>query len=112
MTEDVHEDIAVEIARELEREGTCVRLIESNPPQRVVDVYWAAKRAGRMIDQHVRISVTRLSERLSGDVAVVVILEPRSGAGMSGRLGSTSASSGTPGLPGAVPGDAQVPIAR
>lgn len=78
MAQVIHEDLAVEIARELELEGTCVRLVESMPPQRVVDVRWAAKRAGRMIGQHVRTSVTQLSERPYGDVAVVVIVDPRS----------------------------------
>jgi hypothetical protein len=78
MTQDVQEDLAVGIARELELEGSCVRLVESIPPQRVVDVHWAAKRAGRMIGQHVRTSVTHLSERPYGDVAVVIIVDPSS----------------------------------
>jgi hypothetical protein len=78
MAQAVQEDLAIEIARELELEGICVRLVESLPQQRAVDVSWAAKRAGRMIGQHVRTSVTHLSERPYGDVAVVVIVEPRS----------------------------------
>lgn len=78
MAQDVQEDLAVEIARELELDGTCVRLFESVPQQRVVDVRWAAKRAGRMIGQHVRTSETRLSERPYSDIAVVVIVDPRS----------------------------------
>jgi hypothetical protein len=76
----VQEDLAVEIARELELEGSCVRLVESMPPQRVVDVYWAAKRAGRMIGQHVRTSVTHLSDRPYGDIAMVIFVDPTSPA--------------------------------
>jgi hypothetical protein len=78
MAQDVQEDLAVEIARELELDGSCVRLVESIPQQRAVDVSWAAKRAGRMIGRHVRTSVTRLSERPYSDVAVVVIVDPGS----------------------------------
>lgn len=65
----------MEMARELELDGTCVRVVRSIPPQRVVDVSWAAKRAGRMIGRHVRTSVTQLTEHPQSDVAVVVIVE-------------------------------------
>jgi hypothetical protein len=78
MAQEVQEDLAVEIARELELDGTCVLMVESIPQQRVVDVRWAAKRAGRMIGKHVRTSVTHLSERPYSDVAVVVSVDPRS----------------------------------
>ena len=78
MAQDVQEDLAVAIARELELEGSCVRLVESIPQQLVVDVRWAAKRAGRMIGQHVRTSVTPLSDRPYSDLAVVVVVDPRS----------------------------------
>ena len=78
MAQDVQEDLAVGIARQLELEGTCVRLVRSIPQQRVVDVRWAAKRAGRMIGQHVRTSVTHLSERPDSDVAIVVTVDPAS----------------------------------
>jgi len=78
MALDVQEDLAVEIARELELEGTCVRLVASIPQQRVVDVRWAAKRAGRLIGQHVRTSVTHLSDRPYSDVAVVAMVDPTS----------------------------------
>jgi hypothetical protein len=96
MAQDVQEDLAVEIARELELDGTCVRLVESIPQQRVVDVRWAAKRAGRMIGRHVRTSVTHLSERPYSDVAVVVIVDPDeperliTSAGRAGRRRSAS----------------------
>lgn len=75
MAPDVHDELAAEIARELELEGTCVRIVGAIPRQRVVDVSWAAKRAGRMIGQHVRTSVTPLTERSDGEVAVVAVLE-------------------------------------
>ena len=77
MAQDVQEDLAVEIARELELDGSCVRLVRSIPQQRAVDVHWAAKRAGRMIGQHVRTSATHVSEHPDSDVAVVVIVDPR-----------------------------------
>lgn len=76
MTPDVHDELAAEIARELVLEGTCVRIVGSIPRQRVVDVSWAAKRAGRMIGQHVRTSVTPLTQRSDGEVAVVAFVEP------------------------------------
>lgn len=75
MAQDVQEDLAVELARELELEGTCVRVVPAIPPQRAVDVSWAAKRAGRLIGQHVRTSVTPLSESPLTDVAVVAVVE-------------------------------------
>jgi hypothetical protein len=77
MAHDVHEDLAVEIARELELNGTAVRRVRAFPEQRAVDVSWAAKRAGRMIGEHVRTSVTPLSLREDGEVAVVAIVEQR-----------------------------------
>lgn len=76
MAQEVQEDLAVEMARELELEGTCVRVVPSIPHQGVVDVSWAAKRAGRMIGQHVRTSVTELSRTARGEVAVVAVVEP------------------------------------
>jgi len=78
MAQDVQEDLAFGIARELELEGTCVRLVAPVPQQRVVDVYWAAKRAGRMIGSHVKASITHLSDNPNSDVAVVVIVDPDS----------------------------------
>jgi hypothetical protein len=75
MAQGVQDDLTVDIARELQLEGTCVRVVESIPRQKVVDVSWAAKRAGRMIGQHVRTSVTPLTPRDDGDVAVVVVVE-------------------------------------
>jgi hypothetical protein len=75
MAQDVQEDLAVELARELELEGTCVRVVPAIPPQRAVDVSWAAKRAGRLIGQHVRTSVTALSEAPLTDVVVVAVVE-------------------------------------
>jgi hypothetical protein len=77
MAQEVHEDIAVEIARELELSGTSVRRVRAYPQQRAVDVSWAAKRAGRMIGEHVRTSITPLSLREDGEVAVVAIVEQR-----------------------------------
>ena len=77
MAQDVHEDLAMEIARELELSGTSVRLVRAFPEQQAVDVSWAAKRAGRMIGEHVRTSVTPLSLREDGEVAVVAIVEQR-----------------------------------
>lgn len=77
MAQDVHEDLATEIARELELSGTSVRRVRAYPEQRAVDVSWAAKRAGRMIGQHVRTLVTPLSPRGDGEVAVVAIVEQR-----------------------------------
>lgn len=76
MASYVHDELAAEIARELQGEGTSVRIVGSIPRQRVVDVSWAAKRAGRMLGQHVRTSVTPLTERADGEVAVVAVLEP------------------------------------
>jgi hypothetical protein len=78
MTQDVQDDLAIEIAQELLLGGTCVRLVASIPHQRVVDVHWAAKRAGRMIGRSVRTSVTPVSERRYSDVAVVVMVDPSS----------------------------------
>lgn len=75
MATGVHDELTIEIARELQQEGTCVRVVRSIPRQRVVDVSWAAKRAGRMIGEHVRTSVTPLTPRDDGEVAVVVIVE-------------------------------------
>ena len=77
MAQDVQEDLAVELARELELEGTCVRVVSSTPPQRVVDISWAAKRAGRLIGQRVRTSVTELPGGSRNDVAVVAVVEQR-----------------------------------
>ena len=77
MAQDVHEDLAAEIARELELSGTSVRRVRAYPVQQAVDVSWAAKRAGRMIGEHVRTSVTPLSLREDGEVAVVAIVEQR-----------------------------------
>jgi hypothetical protein len=78
MALEAQEDLAAGIARELELEGTCVRLVSSIPAQQVVDVRWAAKRAGRMIGKHVQTSVTKLSERPYADVAVVATVDPES----------------------------------
>jgi len=75
MATDVHDELTIQIARELQQEGTCVRVVRAIPRQRVVDVSWAAKRAGRLIGQHVRTSVTPLTPRDDGEVAVVVLLE-------------------------------------
>ena len=77
MAQEVHEDIAVEIARELELSGTSVRRVRAYPQQHAVDVSWAAKRAGRMIGEHVRTSITPLSLREYGEVAVVAFVEQR-----------------------------------
>lgn len=75
MGQGVRDDLAVDIARELQLEGTSVRVVESIPQQRVIDVIWAGKRAGRLIGHHVRTSVTRLTPRSDGEVAVVVVAE-------------------------------------
>jgi hypothetical protein len=72
------DDLALGIARDLDVEGTCVRWVRPIPAQRVVDVRWAAKRAGRMIGQHVRTSVAAVSDRPDSDVAVVVTVDPES----------------------------------
>lgn len=76
MEQDFHGDLAAEIARELELEGTSVRVVESIPRQRVIDVSWAAKRAGRLIGRHVHTSITNLTSRPDGEVAVVVVVQP------------------------------------
>jgi hypothetical protein len=75
MTDVVQDDLAVEIAQELQLEGTSVRVVGSIPRQRVVDVSWAARRAGRLIGEHVRTSVTPLTPRPDGEVAVVAVVE-------------------------------------
>lgn len=75
MATGVHDELTVQIASELQHEGTSVRVVRAVPRQRVVDVSWAAKRAGRLIGQHVRTSVTPLTAREDGEVAVVVIVE-------------------------------------
>jgi len=83
MGHGLQDDLAVDIARELQLEGTSVRVVESIPQQRVIDVIWAGKRAGRMIGHRVRTSVTHLTPRADGEVAVVVLAEldePRAGA--------------------------------
>ncbi len=72
------DDLAMDIARALDLDGTCVQWVRPIPEQRVVDVHWAAKRAGRLIGQHVRTSVTQVSDRPDGDVAVVVTVDPES----------------------------------
>ena len=87
MAQDVQEDLAVELARELELEGSCVRVVPAIPPQRAVDVSWAAKRAGRLIGQHVRTSVTELSGDPVTEVAVVAVVEqPRPATVVAQRL--------------------------
>lgn len=73
--DELVDELAEEIARELLLEGSTVRVVRSIPRQRVVDVSWAGKRAGRMIGQHVHTSVTDLSPYPEGDVAVVVSVE-------------------------------------
>ena len=75
MTDVVQDDLTLEIARDLQLEGTSVRVVESIPRQRVVDVSWAARRAGRLIGEHVRTSVTPLTPRSDGEVAVVAVVE-------------------------------------
>ncbi|MGY2875820.1 hypothetical protein ACVW00_003010 [Marmoricola sp. URHA0025 HA25] len=75
MTSDLHDDLTVQIAQELQREGTCVRVVRSIPRQRVVDVSWAARRAGRLIGERVHTSVTPLSPRSDGEVAIVVVVD-------------------------------------
>lgn len=77
MAQDVQEDLATELARELELEGTCVRVVPAIPHQRAVDVSWAARRAGRLIGQHVSTSVTDLSGDPVTHVAVVAVVEER-----------------------------------
>jgi hypothetical protein len=69
------DDLVDEIARELQSEGTCVRVVRSIPAQRAIDVSWAGKRAGRMIGRHVHTSVTQLSPQPESDVAVVVSID-------------------------------------
>ena len=76
--QQLEDDLSMEIARDLDLEGSCVRWVRPIPEQHVVDVRWAAKRAGRMIGQHVRTSVTRVSDHLDCDVAVVVTVDPES----------------------------------
>ena len=78
MPHDVQDDLAAGIARDLELDGSCVRWVRPVPQQRVIDVRWAAKRAGRMIGQHVRTSVTQVSQQPESDVAVVVTVDPDS----------------------------------
>jgi hypothetical protein len=75
MGQGVQDDLAADIARELQLEGTSVRVVESIPQQRVIDVIWAGKRAGRMSGHRVRTSVTHLTPRPDGEVAVVVVAE-------------------------------------
>ena len=75
MTDVVQDDLTLEIARDLQLEGTSVRVVESIPRQRVVDVSWAARRAGRLIGEHVRTLVTPLTPRADGEVAVVAVVE-------------------------------------
>jgi hypothetical protein len=74
MAQTVEHDLATDLARELQLEGSTVRVVESIPQQRVIDVIWAAKRAGRLIGEQVRTSVTQLTERPDGDVAVLMVV--------------------------------------
>ena len=76
--QQLEDDLTMEIARALDLEGSCVQWVRPIPEQRVVDVRWAAKRAGRLIGQHVRTSVTQVSDRPDSDVAVVVTVDPDS----------------------------------
>jgi hypothetical protein len=91
MTDVVQDDLAVEIARELQLEGTCVRVVESIPRQRAVDVSWAARRAGRLIGEHVRTSETPLTPRPDGEVAVVAVVETEHTPSVTRRGGLTRA---------------------
>jgi hypothetical protein len=72
------DDLVAGIARDLEIDGTSVRWVRPIPQQRQVEVRWAAKRAGRLIGQHVRTSVAPVSDLPGSDVAVVVTLDPDS----------------------------------
>jgi len=76
--QQLEDDLTMEIARALDLDGTCVQWVRPIPEQRVVDVRWAAKRAGRMLGQHVRTSVTRVSDHPDSDLAVVVTVDPES----------------------------------
>lgn len=75
MTDVVQDDLVAEIARELQLDGTSIRVVGSIPRQRAVDISWAARRAGRLIGEHVRTSVTPLTPRPDGEVAVVAVVE-------------------------------------
>jgi hypothetical protein len=76
--QQVEDDLTIEIARALDLDGTCVQWVRPIPAQRVVDVRWAAKRAGRLIGQHVRTTVEPVSEHPDSDLAVVVTVDPAS----------------------------------
>jgi hypothetical protein len=75
MTDVVQDDLAMEIARELQLEGISIRVVRSIPRQHAVDVSWAARRAGRLIGEHVSTSVTPLTPHPDGEVAVVAVVE-------------------------------------
>ena len=57
----------VDIARRLKAEGRFVMHVEPNGWRRgqlqaVVDVSWAARQAGRMLDRSVRVTTTRMND--------------------------------------------------
>jgi len=73
--QQLEDDLTMEIARALDLDGTCVQWVRPIPEQRVSDVHWAAKRAGRLLGQHVRTSVTQVTDHPDSDVAVVVTVD-------------------------------------
>ncbi len=52
-------DLVDAIARHLEEAGEYRVTLEPGPPQRVIDLRWAALEAGRRLDRRVDVAVTR-----------------------------------------------------
>jgi hypothetical protein len=69
-------DLATAIARSLRREGVHLVETDSLPAQRLVDVLWAAHRAGRIIGQKVSVELSSPESWVSR-VTVKVTCQPQ-----------------------------------
>jgi hypothetical protein len=73
--------LVVDIARRLKSDGWFVMHVEpegwrSGQLQAVVDISWAARQAGRLIDRRVEVTTTRVAET-SGTFTVTAVLQER-----------------------------------
>jgi len=67
--------LAAQIVRSLAVEGRFTICLENGNLQAVVDARWAARQAGRILGQRLRITTSRLEEPRSGLVVTAVLAE-------------------------------------
>lgn len=70
--EDPHTELTAEILGQLSAEGEYVVELDPHPQQRLIDLRWAAHRAGRMLGRRTRMVVSGATNRRRPFVRVTV----------------------------------------